>query len=113
MLSLFLITLCLATIDAYAKPVVHAAAGLEVSLSTPANKVTSVSKLRVVATVTNVGDEDLKVVKLGTILDNEHPTRPFIVTKDGKRVPLTGVEVCVRSPHLPLSINRYSQSWFP
>ena len=98
MLSLSLFTLGLATIGAYAKPMVRAAASLEVSLSTPADKVASVSELRVVATVKNVGDEDLKVVKPGTVLDNEHRTRSFIVTKDGTQVPFTGIEVRVYSP---------------
>ena len=92
--SLSLITLGLATIGAYAKPVARSAASLEISLSTPADKVVTASELRVVAIVENIGDEDLKVVKFGTALDNEHPTRSFIVTKDGKEVPFTGVEVC-------------------
>ena len=98
MLSLSLFTLGLATIGAYAKPMVRAAASLEVSLSTPADKVTSVSELRVIATVKNVGDEDLKVIRLGTVLDNKPNTRSFIVTKDGKQVPFIGVEVCAYSP---------------
>ena len=101
MFSLSLVTLGLATIGAYAKPMVPATASLEVSLSTPASKVTSVYDLTVVATVKNVGDEDLKVVKLGTVLDNEHSTRAFIVTKDGKQVPFTGVEVCAYSSPPP------------
>ena len=62
---------------------VRAAAGLEISLSTPADKVTSMSELRVIVTVKNVGDEDLKIVKPGTVLDKRHPTQSFIVTKDG------------------------------
>lgn len=79
------ITIGLVTIGACAKPMVRAAAGLEVSLSTPADRVTSISELRVVATVENVGDEDLKVAKLGTVLDKEYQTRSFIVTDDGKQ----------------------------
>ena len=98
MLSISLVTLGLTTIGAYAKPMVRVAASLEVSLSTPANKVASISELRIVSTVKNVGDENLKVVKLGTVLDNEHYTRSFTVTKDGKQVPFTGVEVCACSP---------------
>ena len=97
MLSLSFLTLYLAAPGAYAKPMVRSATGLEISLSTPADKV-KVSELRVVATVKNVRDEDLKVLKLGTVLDNEHPTRSFFVTKDGKQVPFTGVEVCTHSP---------------
>ena len=102
MLSLSLVTLGLAAVGAYAKPVVRATASLEISLSTPADKVASTSELRVVAIVKNVGDEDLKVIKSGTVLDDEHPTRSFIVTKDGNQVPFTGVEVCTYSPLLPL-----------
>ena len=120
MLSLSLFTLGLATIGAYAKPMVRAAASLEVSLSTPADKVASLSELRVVATVKNVGDEDLKIIKFGTVLDNEPNTQSFIVTKDVKQVPFIGVEVCAYSPPpsspppcLVLSINRYSQSRLP
>ena len=101
MFSFPLATLVLAAFCAYANPIVRAVGGLEVSLSTPNDKVASVSDLRVVATVKNVGDENLKVVKFGTVLDNEHPTRSFIVTKDGKEVPFIGVEVCACSPPPP------------
>ena len=93
MLSLSLVTLGLATIGAYAKPTVRPGGGLELSLSTPANKVASASDLRVSATVKNAGDNDLKILKLGTVLDNEHPTRAFIVRKDGKEVPFIGITV--------------------
>ena len=98
MLSLSLITLGLATIGAYAKHTVRAVGGLEVSLSTPADKVASVSDLRVIATVKNVGEGDLKILKLGTVLDDEHPTRSFIVSKYGKDVPFTGIEVRTHPP---------------
>ena len=93
-----LLSLGLVAIGAYAKPTIRASSGLEVSLSTPANKVASASEIRVVATVKNVGNKDLKVIKLGTVLDNELPTRSFIVTKDGKEVPFTGSKVRVYSP---------------
>ena len=62
--------------------------------------------LRIVSTVKNVGDKNLKVVKLGTVLDNERYTRSFIVTKDGKQVPFTGVEVCAYSPLRPPDLLR-------
>ena len=93
MLSLPLIALCLAVIGAYAKPAVRTADGLEVDLSTPTDKVASVSDLRVIATVKNTGDEDLKVLKSGTVLDNELPTRSFMTSKDGKEIPFTGITV--------------------
>ena len=98
MLSLSLVTLGLATIGAYAKPTVRAVGGLEVSLSTPTDKVASVSDFRIVATVKNVGDEDLKILKSGTVLDNEISTRSFIVNKDDKETPFTGVTVRACSP---------------
>ena len=97
MLPLSLVTLGLAAICACSKPTVRTV-GLEVSLSTPTDKVASVSDLRVVATVKNSGDEDLKILKLGTVLDNEHPTRSFIVSKGGKDVPFTGIMVRAYSP---------------
>ena len=93
MVSLSLVILGLATIGAYTKPTVRPSRGLELSLSTPANKVTSPSDLRVAATVKNAGDEDLKILKPGTVLDNEHPTPAFIVRKDGKEVPFIGITV--------------------
>ena len=105
-LSLSLLTLGLATIGAYANPTTRAPGGLEVSLSTPTDTVTSVSEIRVVAAVKNVGDENLTIRKFGTVLDKQHPTQSFIVTKDGKDVPFTGFKVCAHSlpsalPHLP------------
>lgn len=101
MISLSLVTFALATIGAYAKPTTRAVGGLEVSLSTPANKVASVSDLRVVANVKNVGDEDVRILRLGTVLDDELPTRSFIVTKDGKEAPFTGIRVRICSLSSP------------
>ena len=98
MLSLALLTLGLAAIVICAEPAVRAPGGLEVFLSTPANQVTSTSEIRVVATVKNVGDDDLKVLKFESVLDNEFSTRSFIVTKDGKEVSFTGSKVRVYSP---------------
>ena len=96
-----LLALGLVTVGAYAKSTIRAPGELEVFLSTAADKVASVSEIRVVATVKNVGDEDLKVLKSGTVLDNQHPTRSFIVTKDGKDVPFIGIKVCGDHPHSP------------
>ena len=93
MLPLILVTLGLAAIGAYAKPTDRKVGSLEVYLSTPTDKVASVSDVRLFATVKNVGDEDLKVVKFGTVLDSERPTRSFVVSKDGKDVPFTGIVV--------------------
>ena len=121
MRSLSLLTLCLATIGAYSKPTVRASCGLEVSLSTPAKKVVSASEIVVVATVKNVGDKDLNVIKFGTVLDNQPFAHPFIVTKDGKEVPFIGTKVCVYPLQAPspasrpfaLSIDRYSRLLLP
>ena len=97
-----LLTLGLATISAYAKSTtIRAPDDLEVSLSTPADKVASASEIRVVAAVKDVGDKDLKVIKFGTVLDNSRPTRSFLVTKDGKEVPFAGIKVCVYSTRHP------------
>ena len=108
MLSLSLITLGLATIGAYAKPTTRTPAGLEIYLSTPTNKVASVADLRIVAIVKNAGNEDLKILKLGTVLDIESPTRPFIVSKDGKEVPFTGSTVCTSTFLTFRAVDRYS-----
>ena len=115
MLSLPLLTLGLATIGAYAKPTIRAPGGLEISLSTPANTVTSVSEIRVVAVVKNVGDDDLTIRKSGTVLDNRETTQSFIVTKDGKDVPFTGFKVCAHflPSALPRLPNCSCRSCFP
>ena len=94
MLSWSLAALGLATIGAYAKPTIRPVGRLEVYLSTPTDKVASVSDVRIVATVNNVGEEDLKFLKLGTVLDDDQHTRSFIVSKDGKEVTFTGTTVC-------------------
>ena len=104
MLSLYLVTLGLATISAYAKPPGHSAGGLEVHLSTPTNKVASASDIKIFATVKNAGTKNLKVLKLGTVLDHESHTRSFNVTKDGEEVPFTGIAVCTPVfPSFPFS----------
>ena len=101
MVSLPLVTLGLAAIGVYAKPAVRAPGDLEVSLLTPTDKVASMSDVRVVATVKNVGDEDLKILKFGTVLDDNHPTPSFIISKDGEDVPFTATAVC--APTFPTS----------
>ena len=107
MLSLLLVTLGLSTVGTYAKPNLRATGDLEASLSTPTDKVTSVSDLKVIAAVKNTGDKNLTILKFGTALDDEHHSRPSIVSKDGKEVPSTGTEVVRTPPSQPpaLSIN--------
>lgn len=109
MLTLPLVALGLATIGTYAGPAVRSAGNLEVSLSTPADKVTSVSDLRVITTVKNTCNENLKIFKFGTVLDEVYPTRSFIVRKDGKEILSTGV--AVRTPALPIFciVGQYSR----
>ena len=114
MLSLSLVALGLAAIGACAKPTVHAPGALDVSLSTPSNRVASASDLRIVATVKNTGDEDLKILKYGTVLDSEHPTRSFTVSKDGKDVPFTGTTVCALAfPTLCVVVNFHAHRFRP
>ena len=42
-----------------------------------------IDDIKVTAAVTNAGSEDLKVLKFGTVLDSDTPTRSFTVLKDG------------------------------
>ena len=107
MLSMSLVALGLVTIGAYATPAARAVGGLEVFLSTPTDKVASASELRVIATVRNVGNEALKVLKFGTVLDDNLRTPSFIIRKDGKEVHFTRVAiVCVCPPHSTLPCSR-------
>jgi hypothetical protein len=43
--------------------------------------------------VTNVGAEDVKVLKYSNILDYALPTQSFVVTKDGAQAAFTGIQV--------------------
>jgi len=67
--------------------------GLSVSLTGPAADVSSLDELKFSASVTNNGAEDIKVLKYGTILDSELPTRSFTVTKEGAEIAFTGIRV--------------------
>ncbi|KAK7436844.1 hypothetical protein VKT23_014486 [Stygiomarasmius scandens] len=69
--------------------------GLSVSLAGPAADVSSLDELKFSASVTNNGAEDIKVLKYGTILDSELPTRSFTVTKEGAEVAFTGIRLSV------------------
>ena len=70
--------------------------GLNVKIHTPAESVRSVDDIVLHATVTNSGAESVKILKYGTVLDSELPTKSFTVTKDGKAVAFTGIKVCTR-----------------
>ncbi|KAJ7486786.1 Metalloprotease [Mycena latifolia] len=88
-----LATLCFAAV-ALAGP--HKRADtLSVELSSPSSSVNSVADLLLTAAVTNTGAEDIKVLKYGTILDADLPTRSFTVTRDGTVVPFTGIKLSV------------------
>ena len=107
MLSLSLIALGLATIGAYATPAVRAVRNLEVVLSTPTDKVAFASELRIVATVKNVGDKDLEVIKFGTVLDDDLRAPSFIIKKGGKDIPFSSfAKVCPYPSHCILFCSR-------
>ena len=87
-----LVALALAVIGAYARPTVHAVGGsLEVPLSAP---LASVSDLRVVVTIKNIGAKDLKIPKSGIVLDSKVPTPSSTLNEDRRGDRLTGVMVC-------------------
>ena len=109
MLSTSLVALGLAIIGAYATPAARAVGGLEVSLSIPTEKVASPSEIRVIATVRNVGAQDLKVVKFGTVLDDDLRTPSFIIKKDGKEVHFTRIAMVCAPPHSTLPWSRSHQ----
>ncbi|EIW62196.1 Metalloprotease [Trametes versicolor FP-101664 SS1] len=91
MFSLAFITLAVSAALSLATPAKRAPA-LEVSLTAPAN-VNSIDDIKVTAAVTNTGSEDLKVLKYGTVLDSEIPTRSFTVSRDGVTADFTGVKL--------------------
>ncbi|KAK7062792.1 hypothetical protein VNI00_000282 [Paramarasmius palmivorus] len=69
--------------------------GIIVDVAGPTGSVSNVDDLKFTATVKNTGSEDVKILKYGTILDENLPTRSFTVTKDGEEVPFTGVKLQV------------------
>ncbi|KAK7042057.1 Deuterolysin metalloprotease family-domain-containing protein [Favolaschia claudopus] len=68
---------------------------LPVEPSAAANTFNSVTDLILTATVSNNGAESIKVLKYGTILDGDLPTRSFTVTRDDKEVDFTGIKISV------------------
>ncbi|KAF8650946.1 hypothetical protein AX16_005013 [Volvariella volvacea WC 439] len=67
--------------------------GITVELSASSSSVASVDDLILTAAVTNMGSEDIKIPKYGTVLDESLPTKSFKVSKDGHVVPFTGAQV--------------------
>lgn len=78
---------------AFGSPLEKRAEALKVELSTSASSISSIQDLKVVATVTNTGTEPIRLLKYGTVLDDKLPTKSFVVSKDGKAVPFTGIKV--------------------
>ncbi|KAJ7133283.1 hypothetical protein C8R44DRAFT_611296 [Mycena epipterygia] len=72
---------------------------LSVALSSPSSSVHSIRDLTLSAAVTNNGAEDIKVLKYGTILDADLPTRSFTVTRNDTVVPFTGVKLSISLIH--------------
>ncbi|KAL1747525.1 hypothetical protein HDZ31DRAFT_31672 [Schizophyllum fasciatum] len=72
---------------------------LTVALS-GADSVNSVDDVKITAAVTNTGAEAVKVLKYGTVLDAELPTRSFRVTKDDADVAFTGIKMTLSIPDL-------------
>uniref|UniRef100_A0A8H7XZZ9 deuterolysin n=1 Tax=Psilocybe cubensis TaxID=181762 RepID=A0A8H7XZZ9_PSICU len=68
---------------------------ISVDIQTTSTTLASSKDLELVATVTNNGAETVKVLKYGTILDGQLPTRSFIVTKDGNEVPFIGIKLSI------------------
>ena len=65
---------------------------LSIDISAPEN-VRSLDAMQVTASVTNTGSEPVKVLKAGSVLDNELPTRSFFVSKGDSKVDFSGVKI--------------------
>ncbi|KIY72455.1 zincin [Cylindrobasidium torrendii FP15055 ss-10] len=89
---MFFASLALFACVALATPL-QRSSGLQVEITAPTDAA-SVSDLTFTAKVTNSGDEDLKVLRYGTVLDSL-PTRSFAIQKDGVDVAFTGVRMSV------------------
>lgn len=81
---------------------VSAAPGLTLRLS-GADKVDGVDNLKIIATVTNTGDETLKLLNDPRGPLNKLPTESFLIGHDGTGATpaFTGVKVCIlpSAPH--------------
>ncbi|KAI0637533.1 hypothetical protein C8Q77DRAFT_373159 [Trametes polyzona] len=69
---------------------------LKVTLTGP-TAVKSIDEVKITAAVTNTGSQPVKVLKHGSILDGDLPTRSFIVSKDGVKANFTGIKVHMRN----------------
>ncbi|KAI0773565.1 Metalloprotease [Fomes fomentarius] len=91
MFSIALVTLALSGALSFATPAKRTPA-LEISLTAP-TEVHSIDDIKLTAAVTNTGSEAVKVLKYGTVLDNQFPTRSFFVSKDGIAANFTGIKL--------------------
>ncbi|KZV83528.1 zincin [Exidia glandulosa HHB12029] len=73
--------------------------GLTVSITAPKN-IDSVDDLKVVASVTNSGAEDVKVINIGTVLDSKLPTKSFTVSRNGVEAAFTGLKLNLNMENL-------------
>jgi deuterolysin len=61
--------------------------------------VTSIADIKVVASVTNTGSEDVKIIKYGNILDANTPTASFEVSKGDQVASFVGIKVSRPLPY--------------
>jgi len=79
------------TIIAFVVSPIHAI--LKINVVPSRHNITSIDDLRLDIEVTNTAAEDVKVFKLGSILDGSTPTQSFHVVKGGIKVAFQGVQV--------------------
>ncbi|KAH7106052.1 hypothetical protein BKA62DRAFT_349430 [Auriculariales sp. MPI-PUGE-AT-0066] len=95
-------TLALAIAAVRAGPTGTSQHGLSVSLAAP-QSLTSVDGLKIVASLTNGGSTDVRVLNFGGILDGGRPTRSFTVSKNGVDAEFRGIEYLLSIPDLDTS----------
>jgi deuterolysin len=66
----------------------------ELTLAAP-KSVASINDIKVTVSVTNTGSEAVKVLKYGTALDSELPTKSFVIKKDGQEATFGGIKLQV------------------
>ena len=87
-------SLALLSLAFFARALPHEARGPSSLTILPAFSEFDPLTITVVYDITNVGSETLRLVKYGTVLDDQLPTKSFFVLKNGADVPFTGVKVC-------------------
>ncbi|KIM28816.1 hypothetical protein M408DRAFT_133737 [Serendipita vermifera MAFF 305830] len=76
-----------------ATPVKRAASTLVISTSTTRPNTDSTDDIELLVKVENTSEEDVKVLKYGSVLDSELPTQSFIVTQGDQSVAFTGIKL--------------------